>query len=172
VSASAVRFALATEWSLAADVDRVWSALMNPLAWPRWWRYVRSVVDVAPGDAQGVGAIRRYAWTSRLPYTLVFDMRTTRVERPRLIQGEATGELEGIGRWLLESRGAHTDVRYDWMVDVAKPWMRALAPLFAPAFRWNHHAVMRAGGEGLARFLGTTLASERALVGDASIEHA
>ena len=32
-----------------------------------------------------------------------------------------------------------------------------LAPLARPVFAWNHHGVMRAGGEGLARRLGVRL---------------
>jgi hypothetical protein len=40
--------------------------------------------------------------------------------------------------------------------------MNALAPLLAPAFAWNHHAVMRAGGDGLARHLGVPFLGFRA----------
>ena len=35
--------------------------------------------------------------------------------------------------------------------------MNWLAPIARPAFKWNHIAVMRDGGEGLARHLGTKL---------------
>lgn len=41
-----------------------------------------------------------------------------------------------------------------WRVELARPWMRWLAPLLAPLFRWNHDGLMRAGREGLARHLG------------------
>ena len=57
----------------------------------------------------------------------------------------------------LSSVGAVTVVRYDWSVDVTKPWMVWLAPLLKPVFKWNHDAVMRAGGVGLARRLSTKL---------------
>jgi hypothetical protein len=39
--------------------------------------------------------------------------------------------------------------------------MRALAPLLAPVFRWNHAGVMRAGEAGLARHLATRPAHDR-----------
>jgi hypothetical protein len=29
-------------------------------------------------------------------------------------------------------------------------WMRFIAPIAAPVFRWNHDGVMRAGAQGLA----------------------
>jgi len=39
-------------------------------------------------------------------------------------------------------------------VQLERPWMRLLAPLLAPLFRWNHDRVMRTGCVGLARPLG------------------
>jgi hypothetical protein len=86
-------YRLTTHWRLGAPVPRVWDAIAAPGEWPRWWRYVQAVRELEPGDAHGIGALRRFTWSSRLP-------------------------------------------------------------LLAPVFAWNHHAVMRAGGEGLARHLG------------------
>ena len=39
------------------------------------------------------------------------------------------------------------------MVEVTKPWQRALAPLLRPVFAWNHNTVMGWGQGGLARRL-------------------
>ncbi len=156
--ASAIRqFALTTRWHLDAPVERVWEALSKPQEWPRWWRYVRAVEEIDGGDADGIGALRRYTWTSRLPYRIRFAMRTTALRRPHLMEGSASGDLEGHGRWELEPEGATTRVRYDWTVALDKAWMRAFAPVLAPVFAWNHDQVMRAGGSGLARHLGVAL---------------
>ena len=81
----------------------------------------------------------------------------TRIEKPRLLEGTAAGELDGTGTWHLSESGGVVTVRYDWRVRTTKPWMRFVAPLARPVFAWNHHGVMRAGGEGLARRLGTVL---------------
>ena len=70
-----------------------------------------------------------------------------------LIEGRAEGELDGLGRWTLTPDGARTHVRYDWIVEVTKPWMRLAAPLLRPVFAWNHGMVMRWGYEGLTRKL-------------------
>jgi hypothetical protein len=113
--------------------------------------------ELRKGDEAGVGAVRRYTWSSRLPYSLTFDMRVTRVQRPQLIEGEAIGELTGTGRWTLSTQADAVRVRYDWQVETTRPWMNALAPLLSPAFRWNHGEVMRAGAAGLARHLGARL---------------
>lgn len=84
-------------------------------------------------------------------------MRTTRVDRPHRLEGEAIGELTGTGCWTLTESGSATFVRYDWEVATTRRWMNALAPILAPAFRWNHGQVMAQGGRGLARHLGVRL---------------
>jgi uncharacterized protein YndB with AHSA1/START domain len=146
-----------TTWCLDAPIDRVWDALYESERWPEWWRGVERVQVLEPGDADRVGELSRYTWKSRLPYRLEFDMRTTRVERPFLVEGTAQGELAGQGRWrLFEARGT-TAVTYEWTVETTERWMNLLAPLARPVFAWNHDVVMRNGGVGIARRLGANL---------------
>jgi len=117
---------------------------------------VRSAELLEDGDENGVGRLWRYVWRSRLPYNLEFDSRVTRLERPWLMEGQAEGELTGIGRWrLFEGRG--TAVVYEWNVRTSRSWMNALAPVARPVFAWNHDVVMRQGAEGLARLLDAPL---------------
>lgn len=71
-----------TEWDIPAPIDEVFRLIADSLRWPEWWRGVRSVRELAPGDANGIGVIRRYEWRSQLPCSLVFDMRLTVVEPP------------------------------------------------------------------------------------------
>jgi hypothetical protein len=153
------RYALVTHWHLEARIERVWDAIYDVQAWPSWWKYVLAVVELDKGDASGVGAVRRYTWSSRLPYRLSFNMRSTVVQRPHRLEGEAIGELTGSGRWTLIEDALTTRVRYDWEVVTSRPWMNALAPLMAPAYRWNHGQVMAEGARGIARHLGVRLLS-------------
>lgn len=152
--AAVAEYTFVTTWSIDAPIDAVWDAIYHSERWPQWWKGVESVVELKPGDAQGVGSVRRYVWKSQLPYRLAFEMRVTRVERPVRLEGAATGELEGTGRWDLSRDGEHTVVRYTWNVRTTRPWMNVLDPIARPVFSWNHHVVMRWGGEGLARLLG------------------
>ena len=147
-------YAFLTRWRFQAPIDAVWAQLAAPEDWPRWWRGVEKVELLEPGDGDDVGSLRRYTWKSKLPYRLAFELRSTGIERPRLMEGRAQGELEGVGRWELREEGDWTAVDYHWRVRATKRWMRALAPLLKPAFAWNHDVVMRWGGEGLARRLG------------------
>ena len=151
------RFSLITNWHLAAPIDRVWEALIASSEWPSWWRYVVSVEEIESGDESGLGAMRRYTWSSRLPYRLSFLMRVSALRRPVFLEGTAQGDLAGAGRWHLGVEGETTRVRYEWSVATSKPWMRVVGPLIAPVFRWNHDQVMAEGGRGLARHLGVRL---------------
>lgn len=160
-------YSFVTRWHVAASIDSVWAVLSAPEEWPHWWRGVESVELLARGDADGVGTVRRFTWKSKLPYRLAFDMRTTRVERPRCMEGRAEGELQGSGIWTLAADPVApigTRVRYDWRVATTRRWMNLLAPLARPLFAWNHDVVMGWGAQGLARRLGCEVRSEPASV--------
>jgi hypothetical protein len=103
-----------------------------------------------------VGRLCRFTWRRRLPCDLSFESHTTRSEPPYLIEGTATRELVGVGRWrLYEGRG--TALVYEWNVRTSRPCMNRLAPVARPVFAWNRDAVMRQGAEGLARLLDAPL---------------
>jgi Polyketide cyclase / dehydrase and lipid transport len=148
------KFHLITDWQFNASREAVWQLLAAPEEWPSWWRAVKSVEPIADGDADGVGAVRRMtwsamAWQTALPYTLTFDMRTTRVEPMTRIEGEAEGELSGVGRWGIWPDGRHTRVRYEWIVDLEAPRLRFVEPLLRPVFVWSHNTAMGWGFKGL-----------------------
>lgn len=151
------QYCFVTTWRLRAPIEAVWNIIYDTRNWPSWWSYVERVVELEPGDKNGLSCLRRFTWKTRLPYTLTFDSRTVRVERPFLIEATVSGELDGRGRWLLSREGETTTVRYEWNVYTRKPWMNLLAGAARPVFKWNHDAVMRQGGQGLARLLGVQL---------------
>jgi uncharacterized protein YndB with AHSA1/START domain len=146
-----------TTWLIEAPRDEVFQAIWDSEAWPSWWRGVESVMKVEDGDGEGVGSLGRYVWKSKLPYRLEFEMRTTRVERPSLMEGQADGELAGTGRWRMFEQDGVTAVLYEWNVRTTAAWMNLLAPLLRPFFAWNHDVVMGWGAEGLSRKLGAPL---------------
>jgi uncharacterized protein YndB with AHSA1/START domain len=152
-------YAFVSRWRLEVPIDAVWDAIYHSETWPTWWHDVLRVEVLEPGDERGLGAVRRYTWRTALPYSFVFETRTTRVEAPAVLEAQAFGELIGMGRWQLTMEGGLTHVRYDWNVRTAKQWMNVLAPLLRPAFSWNHATVMRHGGQDLARHLSARLVS-------------
>jgi hypothetical protein len=111
-------------------------------------------VELEPGDENALGSRARMTWRSFLPYDLVFETRTTLVERPHLLAGEVDGELAGGGTWRLYEQDGATAALYEWNVRTTRPWMNLLAPVARPVFAWNHNWVMARGGEGIAKLLG------------------
>ena len=142
-----------TVWRIPAPLPDVWQAILQTEAWPSWWKGVQSVEVLTPGDADGSGARRRFVWRSKLPYTLAFDLEVARIDPMTLIEGLASGELEGTGTWRFYDTGAHVRVQYDWDVRTTRWWMNLLTPIARPAFAWNHDYVMNRGHEGLLRLL-------------------
>jgi uncharacterized protein YndB with AHSA1/START domain len=146
-----------TTWLLDSPREPVFDAIYDQASWPRWWRGVEEAAEVSPGEASGVGTVARMVWKSLLPYRVEFEVTTTHVERPRLLQADAVGELTGVGRWRLFEEGGVTAVLYEWNVATSRAWMNLLAPVARPVFEWNHDWVMARGGEGIARLLGCRL---------------
>lgn len=153
-------YAFVTNWDFDAPLDHVWNLIEAAEKWPEWWKGVLSVTEISPGDENGIGSIRRTAWKSALPYKLEFDTELLRIERHRLIEVRAFGELDGLGLWQFEALNENrTYVRYDWTVKTTKAWMKILAPVAKPFFRWNHDTIMRWGEEGLRRRLSLSAVS-------------
>jgi uncharacterized protein YndB with AHSA1/START domain len=146
-----------TTWLLEAPRERVWDAIYESERWPEWWHGVLEADKLEEGDEDGVGQYGRYVWKSKLPYKLEFFVRTTKVEKHHLLEGNASGELTGVGRWRLFEQGGVTACLYEWNVRTTRAWMNALAPLARPIFAVNHDYVMRNGGHGIARLLGVPL---------------
>ncbi|MGH8173577.1 MAG: SRPBCC family protein [Rhodanobacteraceae bacterium] len=146
-------FVLVSNWQIAAPRDRVWEALKHPVEWPRWWPFVRSVVELDAGDEDGIGAHYDFHWSSRLPYSIRLLTTVTEMRKQEFISARAEGDLRGVGTWRLRERDGCTLVEYTWSVDLDRPWMRTLLPILRPAFAWNHNAVMAAGSAGLERYL-------------------
>ncbi|WMC11692.1 SRPBCC family protein [Oceanimonas pelagia] len=146
-------YRLVTRWQIAAPQVAVYRAISQSRYWPLWWRGLVDVRELAAGNARGIGRGYRYHWQSRLGYRLVFDVYLVRHYAPKVIVGKVCGDLEGWGCWQLRERGGLTGVRHEWRVRTTRRWMNLAAPLARPLFIWSHHAVMRDGAAGLARWL-------------------
>ena len=142
-----------TDWRVEAPIERVWEAIHDSRRWPEWWRGVLAVETVTPPADVGSGEVRRYTFRGRLPYSLTFDMRVARSEPPVLLEGRASGELEGTGTWTFAPTDTGTDVRYVWEIRTTKRWMDLPIPFARRIFTANHDVIMRWGAEGLGQRL-------------------
>lgn len=150
-------YRLTTEWRIEAPLPQVCTAILLCAHWPEWWEGVKKVEEIAAGDDNGVGSRWRFTWKGRLPYQLVFDVQIIRYAVLDTLEGLASGEVEGTGRWHFYRESELTVVRHEWEIRTTCWWMNLLAPVARPVFKWNHDQLMRQGGEGLARLLGTRL---------------
>jgi uncharacterized protein YndB with AHSA1/START domain len=146
-----------TTWVVDAPIERVWDAIYAIDRWPQWWRGVERVTELFHGEGDGEGTIYEHTWRSKIPYGVQFTVTVVRVEKPNLIEARAEGGLEGTGTFRLFAAPLGTAVTYGWAVRTTKAWMNAIAPVARPVFAWNHHAVMKNGGVGLAQLLNTKL---------------
>lgn len=146
-----------TTWVLDAPREDVYDAIWDSAAWAEWWPGVVEATETDPGTPCGIGRRGRFTWRSRIPYPVRFAVVSTEVERPHLLAGTTSGDLEGTGRWRFFEADGATAAIYEWEVRTATPWMNAAGTLARPIFRWNHDQVMRRGGDGLARRLGCRL---------------
>jgi uncharacterized protein YndB with AHSA1/START domain len=166
-SKAMAEFRFLTIWLLEAPIEKVWEAIADNQQTPTWWKAVSQIEQIQPGDELGVGSVWRMVWKTPLSYTIAFRSEMTRVEPPHRLELNATGEVEGTGKWELSTVEAGTLVHYYWIVRTTKPWMNFLALLIRPLLEWNHNAVMQQGAEGLSQFLGARLLrSEAAKVPD------
>ena len=149
-----------TTWIVDAPIERVWDVIYAIERWPSWWPGVERVTELHHGEGDGVGTVYRHVWRSKIPYAVRFDVTVVEVRRPSLIAATAEGGLAGTGIFRLFEAPLGTAVTYDWRVRTTKRWMNAVAPLGRPLFAWNHHAVMKQGGLGLARQLDARLVAQ------------
>lgn len=143
-----------TVWWTAVETHRVWEALANYTAWPTWWRGIRKVEELRPGDESGVGTILRQHWRSRLPFTLVFDLEMLQIESEKLLDGRASGDLEGSCTWTLTPINGGTELRFDVNVQTGRWWMNLPIPFASRIVQASFETIMGWGREGLARTLG------------------
>jgi hypothetical protein len=116
------RYGFVTQWRLGAPLEPVWDTIYDTDSWPEWWPGVRRVEELVARSPDGVGGVSRFTVRSVLPYDLVFVLRSVRVERHRLFEAVASGELEGVGRWrFFRDDGGSTTLFYQWDVGTTDP---------------------------------------------------
>jgi hypothetical protein len=94
-------------WRLQVPIEQAWEEIVHTERWP-------SCGSTSPGstnstratppdsaDATGLGRRQHLVFTTRLPYRLGFDIQVRRIQPPTTLEADATGELEGVGRWTL-----------------------------------------------------------------------
>ena len=142
------RYRFVTVWDIPAPPRRVYGVLGDPRSYPVWWPEIREVrqLDASTG---------RMRFRSLLPYELEVVARESRQDPAAgVLEARLTGDLEGVTRWTVTSRGDGGSVAvFEEDVEVHRPLMRRLALPGRPAFRVNHTLMMINGRRGLTHYL-------------------
>ena len=139
-----------TEWRVAGSIEEVKAVLGDGLSLTRWWPSVYlGVVQVTEGGPGGLGGTLDLHTKGWAPYTLRWRLRITEPITDDGFALEATGDLEGTGRWTFRQDGPEVVIAYDWRISATKPLLRRLSWLLRPAFSANHHWAMKRGEESL-----------------------
>ena len=86
-------------WEFAAPINQVWEMINHPEEWPKVWKNCKNVEKVRDPDESGIGGVQRFSMQTQLPYTLRFNVTSTRSERPNALAGDVAGQLQGTVRW-------------------------------------------------------------------------
>ena len=148
------------EWDVAAPPQAVFDALADARTYPTWWAPV--YIDVDADGPPRLGKESRQHFKGRLPYHLHTRSKITRLEPPRVVQGDVEGDLRGRGTWTLTPTATGTHVRFDWRVYADRGLLRVLTPVLRPAFRWNHNWAIARAMEGLEPYAQRTAQSASA----------
>jgi hypothetical protein len=147
------------EWQVAAEPAEVWEVVRAVERWPEWWPYARSVRLLSAGSSGTIGTKHRFAFRTRLPYSMGFDSEIVAEQPGASVDTTVSGKVYGTGLWRVAPVEGGTAVIFDWVVTPRPLWMRLAAPLARPIFVWNHRSLMLAGGAALASRLGVRLIS-------------
>jgi len=138
------------EWDVTAPPEAVFDALADARTYPEWWTPV--YIDVEADGPPALGKVSHQHFKGRLPYHLHTTSTLTRLEAPRVVEGDVEGDLRGRGTWTLTPTATGTHVRFDWRVFADRPLLRTLTPLLRPLFRWNHAWAIARAMDGLERY--------------------
>ena len=158
-----------TVWRTEATPDRAWEIVADYAQWPTWWTAIRSVELLDPGDRRGVGSRLRQSWRGRLRVPIAFDLTMERIERPAILDGRASGALDGTCGWELAADGPGTRIRFSVDVHTTRWWMRLPLPFASRIATGELQAIMEAGRQGMERRLGVPVS--RAVARSAPPEH-
>lgn len=144
-----------TNWFFHAPIERVWEELVHVADWPSWWASWKSVVVHDSTSEAQVGSMVDHEVRGSVFYTLRFRTVVTALEPPRLLAIASSGDLIGIGTFVLALFHEGTAVTYRWDVRLSNPVLDFLGrlPFVRTLMERNHNSVMEEGYRGLKKRL-------------------
>ena len=143
-------YRLGHRWLIHGPIDVVFDVLSQLTKFPTWWSVFKSVES---DDAEfGVGARARVRTRVVLPYDLDWDLTVVAMDRPRLIELDATVllgnrfALRGPLRFILTETGAGVQVLNEQVFASERRLPRPLHAIAQRMFAYNHAWGFERGG--------------------------
>jgi hypothetical protein len=140
-------------WTFEGEEEKLWSILMDIHSWPKWWTGMRKVVQLSKNSY----CITVGYFFYKLTYTVV----VVRKSRSKSMNLTSTGDLSGVGKFLIKRQSGNVVVKFEWNVKANKGLMRRSEFLLHPFFRFAHNIIVEWGAKGLARYSGLKLLSTK-----------
>jgi hypothetical protein len=154
-----------SRWRVLGTIDEVFGLVSRNEALATWWpAAIRDVLELEPGNEDGIGKVVRMETQGWLPYTLHWHIRVDEMDPPQGFAFNVWGDFEGRGAWSFAADDGWVDVGFDWHVQVKKPLVRYLSFLLKPLFASNHRWAMAKGEESLRLALARAHADPKARI--------
>ena len=140
-----------TNWFFQTPIESVWEELIDLKSWPAWWQDFKSVSIRDPEPMAHLCSVADCEVRGALPYTLRFSIQVTTFQPPTIMEFKSSGDLDGGGKWVLESQESGTAVTYYWDVGTTNLIFNLLAklPFVRAMMEKNHDDVMANGYQAL-----------------------
>lgn len=141
---------VATEKALHFDAsrERVWDAMADVEAYPRWWPWLEKF--------EASGLVAGDEWRCRvkppLPYTVSFTIAFDEVVVHESISVRVTGEVAGPARLVLsDGTDGSTTVLVTSLLEPRSMFLRVLSTTLPPVARFGHDWIISTGGDQFAK---------------------
>ena len=143
-------YRIVTCWSLRATMDEVGRIAAEPDRLSQWWPATFLEASRRERDKElAAGSELDFVTKGWLPHTMRFSARVQELSYPGSFRAEVSGDFEGQLLCEMHTDGGLCTIRFEWVVKVHKPMVRALSFLLKPLFYSNHLWVMMRGWRSL-----------------------
>ena len=156
-------YRLGHRWLIQGPIDVVFGVLSQLTEFPTWWSVFKSVESDDPEF--GVGASARVRTRVVLPYDLDWDLTVAAMDRPRLLELDATVllanrfPLRGPLRFRLSETADGVEVLNEQVFTSERRLPRPLRAIAQRMFAYNHAWGFKRGGIALQRAVDEAVAA-------------
>ena len=118
----------------------MWDAIEQFEQFEQWWPWLQQFR--LEGEGLRAGSVLHGVVAPPLPYRMRVRVEITHCCRPRTIDADIHGDLEGVGSVALRPVDSGARVEAAWTVEMKQRPMRLASQVAHPLLRWGHDRVV------------------------------